>query len=91
MIPREQCYGCHDDFYNGLESRCWSAKTGKMMTRFQLHYLQVPTAKGAFTKVRRPSCYHQVNANVFYNELPGFVKLSDVIRSPERKGSEWRL
>ena len=82
MITREQCYGCYDDCYNGSEgARCWSAKTGEMMTRYQIHFMQVPTAKGAFTKVKRPSCYRQVNENIFYNKLPDFVNPSDLNRA----------
>jgi hypothetical protein len=81
MIPREQCYGCHDDFYNAGDARCWSAKTGRMKIRYQLHFMQVPTEKGAYKKVRRPSCFHKVNSYVFHDRLPDFVKLSDVVRS----------
>jgi len=39
MIPREACRGCHDDFYNRPDGRCWSAKTGEMKTRYRIHYL----------------------------------------------------
>jgi hypothetical protein len=81
MINREACSGCYDDFYNRGDERCWSAKEGKMMTRYQIHYMQVPTAKGAYTKVRKPSCYRQVNASVFHNALPDFVKASDLNRA----------
>jgi hypothetical protein len=81
MIPREACAGCYDDFYNRPESRCWSAKTGKMVTRYAIHYLTEPTRKGAFTKVKKPSCYRQVNANVYYDSLPSFVKPSDLNRA----------
>ena len=81
MISREACRGCHDDFYNRSDSRCWSAKTGKMLTRYQIHYRTAPTVKGAFTKVRKPSCYRQVNSYVYYNALPDFVKASDLNRA----------
>lgn len=86
MIPRDACHGCRDDFYNGRTNldgsdRCWSAKTGKMMTRYRIYYMTAPTQKGAFTKVRAPSCYHQVNNCVFYNSLPSFVKPSDLNRA----------
>lgn len=81
MITREQCHGCHDDFYNGNGGRCWSACKGTMKTRYQLHYLQVPTAKGAYTKVRKPSCYYQINAYVYHDTLPSFVKTADLNRS----------
>lgn len=79
-IKREQCIGCHDNFYNtrGDGLRCWLAKTGKIKTRYQLHYLQVPTAPGAYTQVRKPSCYRQVNHCVFHDTLPSFVKTSEV-------------
>lgn len=80
MIPRNECSGCHDDFYNSGEQRCWSAKSGKMLTRYSIHFMTAPTEKGAFTEVRKPSCYRQVNRNVFYNALPDFVRLEDVIR-----------
>ena len=83
MITREQCSGCHDDFYNGprgQDGRCWMAKTGKMLVRYAIHFMTAPTQKGAFRKVRRPSCYHQVSNEVFYNALPDFVKASDLRR-----------
>ena len=80
MITREQCRDCHDDFYNGDDRRCWSAKTGKMDGAVSNPLMQVPTAKGAFTKVRKPSCYHQVDASMFYNTLPAFVKAGDLNR-----------
>jgi hypothetical protein len=81
VIAREACRGCRDDFYNGPERRCWSAAKGVMRTRWQIHFMQVPTAKGAYTKVRKPSCYYQVNANVYHDALPDFVKASDLNRA----------
>ena len=85
MIPRHECFGCRNDYYNSgagnAEGRCWSAASGVMKTRYQIHFMQVPTAKGAFTKVRKPSCYHQVGHCVFYDKLPDFVKASDLSRA----------
>lgn len=85
VIPVEQCRGCHNDFYNGRQNfdgskRCWSAKDGRMMKRYRIHYMTAPTEPRAYTEVRKPSCYHQVNQYVFHNSLPDFVKLSDVVR-----------
>jgi hypothetical protein len=85
MIARSACSGCHDDFYNGRTNcdggdRCWSAKAGVMKTRYRIHYMTAPTQKGAFAKVRVPSCYRQVNSYVFYDALPSFVKASDLNR-----------
>lgn len=83
MIPLSACVGCHDDFYNGRSgpaSRCWSAEKGTMITRYRIHYLTEPTRKGAYTKVLAPSCYHQVNRNVFHNSLPAYVKPEDLNR-----------
>jgi hypothetical protein len=73
MIPIAECRGCYDDFYNGprgQNGRCWMASDGKMMTRYAIHYMTRPTEPGAFTKVKRPSCYHQVNNLMFVNTLP---------------------
>lgn len=83
MIPVQSCSGCRDDFYNhrGDGLRCWAAANGRMITRYRIHYMTAPTQKGAFTKVRAPSCYHQVNSCMFYNELPDFVKSSDLNRA----------
>jgi hypothetical protein len=81
MIPRAACHGCHDDFYNRSDSRCWSAEKGTMMTRYQIYYMTAPTQKGAYTKVRKASCYRQVNGSVFHNTLPNFVKASDLNRA----------
>lgn len=87
MISLDDCAGCHDDFYNKPGSRCWSAANGRMMTRYQIYYMTAPTQKGAFTEVRKPSCYRQVNQNVFLNALPDYVKSSDLNRANRRKVS----
>lgn len=84
MIPIEQCQGCYDDFYNHRtnidgKSRCWSAKTGRMVRRFAIGKWTEPTEPRAFEEVRKPSCYHQQSV-AFYDTLPNFVKISDVIR-----------
>jgi hypothetical protein len=84
MIPREACHGCHDDFYNKPTSRCWSAETGTMKTRYRIHYLTAPTVRGAIEKVRAPSCYRQVNALFYFDYLPDFVKASDLKRANRR-------
>jgi hypothetical protein len=87
MIPLSKCAGCYDDFYNrGESTRCWSAERGKMMVRYQIHFMTAPTQKGAFTKLLKPSCYRQVNQNVFYNALPDFVHVSDLNRANRRAG-----
>lgn len=85
MIPREACNGCHDDFYNRADSRCWSAKSGRMRTRYAIHYMTAPTEPRAFAEVRKPSCYRQSNALVFYDKLPDFVKLADVVRREKKR------
>lgn len=86
MITLEACSGCRDDFYNRRSDgcRCWSAKDAKIETRFRIYYMTAPTEKGAFTKVRVPSCYHQANGYVFYKSLPDFVKSSDLNRAKRR-------
>jgi hypothetical protein len=82
MIPREACRGCYDDFYNKTDgARCWSAKDGRMMTRYRIHFMTAPTEPGAFTKVKAPSCYRQVNSYVYRDALPSFVKASDLNRA----------
>lgn len=89
MISREACSGCHNDFYNipghAIDGkRCWSAKDGKMMTRYQIGTHTMPASPGAFQQVRKPSCYHR-NGSAYYNSLPDFVKLADVIGSAQQK------
>lgn len=89
MISREACRGCRDDFYNGRVNidggtRCWSAKDGRMVTRFKIGHWVAPTTPGAFEKVRVPSCYHQPGVFAYYKTLPDFVKVSDLRkRRPE--------
>jgi hypothetical protein len=83
MISLEQCSGCRDDFYNGHNSlnvkRCWNAKTGRMVTRYRIGTWTRPTEPKAFTEVRVPSCFNQTGEH-FYDRLPNFVKLEDVVR-----------
>jgi hypothetical protein len=82
-MDTKHCHGCRNDFYNhrGVEAGpCWSAKDAEIVTRYRIHYMTAPTQKGAFTKVRVPNCYHEVNNGVFYHKLPDFVKASDLSR-----------
>lgn len=84
MIRLEACRGCRDDFYNGRQNidggtRCWSAKTGKMKTRYRTGISTMPTEKGAFTEVRVPSCYHQ-SGYAFSDRVPDFVRREDIVR-----------
>ncbi len=85
MIALPACRGCRNDFYNqpghALDGkRCWSAKDGTMVTRFKIGTWTQPDTKGAFTKVKVPSCYHQ-QGFAFYSSLPDFVKASDLNRA----------
>lgn len=94
MIPREACHGCYDDFYNqpghALDGkRCWSAKSGKMMTRYAIGIHTMPATPGAFQQVRKPSCFKR-NGTAYYNSLPDFVKLEDVIGSARNRAKSRR-
>ncbi len=83
-MDTKHCSGCRDDFYNrrgAAAGPCWMAKDAKIVTRYRIYYLTAPTEKGAFTKVRVPNCYHQVNSHVFYEKLPDFVRASDLNRA----------
>ena len=78
-IARAACSGCRDDFYNtrGDGQRCWSAKTGKMVTRWKLSWWTAPTVPGAFSKVTVPSCYHQPGRFAFSDKLPDCARKAD--------------
>ncbi len=84
MIPLARCSGCRDDFYNRKNplgvSRCWFAKTGRMVKRYATGTWTMPASKGAFTEVRVPSCYNRTGTH-YTDRLPHFVKAEDVIRS----------
>lgn len=85
MITIEQCRGCRNDFYNvpgnALSGdRCWSAKDGKIVTRYRIGIHTQPDQKGAFTKVTVPNCYRGQGV-AFYEKLPDFVKPSDLNRA----------
>lgn len=85
MISRDKCQGCYDDFYNNRTNidggnRCWSAKTGRMVKRYAIGKWTQPTERFAFREVRLPSCYHQ-QQTAYYDRLPNFVKLTDVVRA----------
>jgi hypothetical protein len=89
MIPEKRCTGCRDDFYNGRKNldggtRCWSAKTGRMVKRYRIGHWTTPTTPGAFAEVIVPSCYHQPGQYAYYERLPDFVLASDVVRKKKR-------
>lgn len=76
--------GARIDIEDRADSRCWSAKSGRMRTRYAIHYMTAPTEPRAFAEVRKPSCYRQ-SALVFYDKLPDFVKLKDVVRKEKKR------
>lgn len=78
MIPLARCSGCRDDFYNN-GTRCWSAKTGRMVTRYAIGTWTMPSQPGAFTEVSVPSCYHRDGTH-YYDRVPDFVKSEDIVR-----------
>lgn len=82
MITKEACRGCREDFYNtrGDGQRCWSAESGKMVTRYRLGWWTRPTEPGAFTEVLVPSCYRQPGTAAYIERLPDFVRQEDVVR-----------
>jgi hypothetical protein len=54
-----------------------------MVNRYSIGTWTAPTAPGAFTKVRVPSCYHQ--SGVYYQKtLPDFVDPKTVQRESKR-------
>jgi hypothetical protein len=56
-----------------------------MVTRYRLHWWELPTKPGAFTEVHVPSCYHQPGQCSYYDKLPTYVRVQDVIRA--KRGS----
>lgn len=82
-IRLSACAGCRNNFYNGPNAldgkRCWSAKDGRMTTRYKIHRDSMPAWKYAFEQVRVPDCYH-ADGFAHYKALPSFVKLDDVVR-----------
>lgn len=78
---KRHCRGCRNDFYNGRENingrDCWSLKTAKLVTRYEIHRDSLPTVPGAFKKVRVHDCYH-APPMFYFEKLPNFVKPKDV-------------
>lgn len=87
MDPKH-CRGCNDDYYNqggnSFEGKCWSLDTAKLVTRYRIGTWTAPTESGAFTEMRLPNCYRQQGAS-FYDALPSFVQMKDVIRLSLRR------
>lgn len=83
------CVGCRDDFYNhggrGLGGgRCWNLKGAKLVTRFRIHRDAMPAHHGSFEQMKVFACKNG-EGWFYYEKLPDFVKLEDVINSPEWK------
>lgn len=71
MIAKSACAGCRDDFYNGQsEKGCWSRESAEVITRWRIHYMTPVVEPGAFSEVKRPSCYSTPNSYVYFNKLP---------------------
>ena len=87
MNTDEKCRGCRDDFYNidpagsvlAVGGKCWHLAKATLVTRYRIGYWTEPTVPRAFTEVEVPNCYRQ-KGFAFYEKLPDFVKLSDVVR-----------
>jgi hypothetical protein len=78
-MEKYECHGCRDDFYNTSDRECWMFKKAKIVTRYQIGTWTTPDSKKAFREVKVPNCYH-CNGRAFYDTLPNFVRLEDVVR-----------
>jgi hypothetical protein len=78
---KAMCRGCTDDFYNHRSNSegCWHFKTAKIVTRYRIGTWTLPGSPGAFTEVKVLSCRSEQGEH-FYERLPDFVKMEDVIR-----------
>lgn len=77
MNTTKYCSGCRDNFYNGQNpygvERCWHLESAKLMTRYMLSIHTPMNIRGAYTKVKRPSCY-SCKGFVLLNEIPSYAK-----------------
>ncbi len=78
MKDTSKCGGCRNNFYNGNNGdlgvkQCWSVGKATVVVRFKIGTWTMPTAPGAFAKVRVPDCYH-ADGSHFYEKLPSNAK-----------------
>lgn len=78
-MDKKHCRGCENDFYNGHNDmgikECWSLKSAKLVTRFEIGTWTQPMQPGAFTEVRLPNCYHRKGSSFYTKEqLPDGVE-----------------
>lgn len=67
-----RCRGCHDDFYNRGDKRCWSLESARIVRRWRIHRNMAPTVREAFTEVEVYHCRTETNY-VFQEKLPSFA------------------
>ena len=88
-MDKSHCAGCHDDVYNhglGGATECWSLKSAEVLTRYAIGTWTAPTQPGAYTEVRKPSCYGRTGTH-YHDRLPDFVRREDVIWLSKTGGS----
>jgi hypothetical protein len=82
---KSDCEGCRNDFYNGKNDlgvgECWSFKDAEIVTLYQIGTWVPQDRASNFTKVKRPSCYHQTGS-VFMKELPKHLRYSQAQPTP---------
>jgi hypothetical protein len=90
-MKKEDCIGCREDFYNGKNDlgvgECWSFKTAKVVTLYQIGYHTPMDRTENFQKVKRPSCYRQ-SGMVFMQQLPEHLRVAR--RAPDQPASTQR-
>lgn len=77
-MDKKHCQGCYNDFYNHRincngKQECWSLASAKLQTMYTTS-IHTPHDKAEnFTKVEKPSCYHQ-DGMVYYTQLPEHLR-----------------
>ena len=76
-MDKKHCVGCRNNFYNGNNDigveECWQLKYAKLKTRYSISW-HTPTFQENFTKVRKPSCYHQPGSIHYTDSIKGYPK-----------------
>jgi hypothetical protein len=56
-MKKDNCSGCHDDFYNTPQKDCFSLKNAKLILRKEVNAHQMPPFKQKAETF--PNCYHR--------------------------------
>jgi hypothetical protein len=77
-MDKKHCIGCRDDYYNhdnrSTTGECWRLRDARLVTKYAIGWWTPMDDADNFTKIQKPSCYHQPGTMAYLDEMPGHLQ-----------------